>query len=118
MDGFVTLVQEFTEVLLVLVSLVINTALNLIPGDLGKAVYYLWNGIQGLGNWIGYAVAAAYFFGLEFGFADVLCEGLGYGYIVVDTLHTVVDLVDSLGGVAGLGGDAAATDAAPAAAAE
>merc|ERR1711981_838841 len=102
MDGFVQLVQEFTEVLVV-VSLVINTLLNVIPGDLGKAVYYLWNGIQGLGNWIGYGVAAAYFFGLEFGYAHIMCEAMGMGYTVVDTLHTVVDLVESLGGTGALG---------------
>lgn len=41
-DGFVGLVQEVTEVLLVAVSLVVNTALHLIPGELSIAVFYLW----------------------------------------------------------------------------
>lgn len=56
-----------------------------------------------MGNWIGYLVAAIYFFGLEFGYAEPMCEASGYAFMAIDTLHVVVDLVESLGGMQDVG---------------
>ena len=62
---------------------------------------------MGLGSWMGYALAAIYYVGTDYGFGDIYCEILGYGYYVIDGLNYLVSFA---------GGDTAAPDAAKAAA--
>ena len=78
MDGFVDLTAEFINVALLALAIVKETYAAVLPYELGKSVQYAWDGLVGAGSWAGYATAAAYFFGLEFGYADMLCEYSGY----------------------------------------
>merc|ERR1712086_1015021 len=78
MDGFVDLTSEFINVALIALAIVKETYAAVLPYELGKSVQYAWDGLVGAGSWAGYAMAAAYFFGLEFGYADMLCEYSGY----------------------------------------
>merc|ERR1719222_1870899 len=50
---------------------------------------------MGLGNWMGYALSAGYYIGLDLGVGDTICEAFGYGYYVVDGLHFLVSFADS-----------------------
>ena len=46
--------------------------------------------LKGFGGWSGYALAALYYFGLEFGYADLMCELSQYGYMVIYYLNLAV----------------------------
>merc|ERR1711924_381427 len=61
-----------------------------IPEKFSKAVKYASDGLVGIGNWVGYLLAAAYYAGLEYGYGETVCETLGYGYVLIDTLHTLL----------------------------
>ena len=98
MDGFVKMVKELAEIGLMAISLVKETIVAVLPKELGKVFKYAWDGAMGLGNWVGFALAAAYFFGLEYGYGPVLCDSFGYGYYIIDALHIIV-------GFATAGGD-------------
>lgn len=50
---------------------------------------------MGLGNWMGYALAAGYYIGLDLGAGESVCEIFGYGYYIVDGLHWLVDFAGS-----------------------
>jgi len=91
MDGFVKMVKEMAEVALMALALVKETAMSVIPPEFGKAVGFAWNGMVGLFNPLGYLLAAAYYFGIDFGYGDQLCEAFGYGYYITDALHAIVD---------------------------
>lgn len=62
-----------------------------IPEEFGKAVGYAWKGVVGIANPAGYLMAAAYYFGLEFGYGEKICNYLGYGYYIINALHMIVD---------------------------
>merc|ERR1712166_436672 len=68
MDGFVKMVKE-----------------------LALSMKYLWDGTMGLGNWMGYALAAGYYIGMDLGVGETTCEIFGYGYYLIDGLHYLVD---------------------------
>lgn len=91
MDGFVKMIKELTEVALLGISLVKETILSTAPESLAMSIKYLWDGMMGLGNWAGYALAAGYYIGLDYGAGDAVCEAFGYGYYVIDGLHYLVD---------------------------
>ena len=57
---------------------------------------------MGLGSWMGYALAAIYYVGTDYGFGDIYCEILSYGYYVIDGLNYLVSFA---------GGDAPAEPA-------
>merc|ERR1711957_736514 len=78
MDGYVELTSEFINVALLALAVVKETYAAILPEELGKSVQYAWKGLVGAGSWAGYAMAAAYFFGLEFGYADMLCDYSAY----------------------------------------
>ena len=68
--------------------------------ELSLSIKYCWDGVMGLGNWMGYALAAGYYIGLEFGAGEQICELFGYGYYVVDGLHWLVSFTSSEEGTA------------------
>jgi len=78
MDGFVDLTAEFINTALLALAVIKETYAAMLPPELGKSVQYAWDGLVGAGAWAGYATAAAYFFGLEFGYGDIMCEAFGY----------------------------------------
>lgn len=94
MDGYVALTSKLIELALVALAIVKETYAAILPYELGKSVQYAWDGLIGAGSWAGYAVAAIYYFGLEFGYADVMCEVSGYGYMVVDYLTFFIDFAN------------------------
>jgi hypothetical protein len=47
------------------------------------------------GAWIGYLIGALYFFGLEFGYGDAMCEVSGYGYVVIYYLNYAISFGQS-----------------------
>ena len=50
---------------------------------------------MGVGDWIGYAIGALYYFSVEYNFGDTLCEILGYGYVVIDALQVMVTFTEA-----------------------
>lgn len=97
MDVFNKMIKELTEVLFMLVALVKEIALAMIPPEFSKAVKHAWDGMVGVQNWIGYFMAAFYFVGKEYDFADGVCEFYGYGYYAIDYLHEAVNWAQSMG---------------------
>jgi len=47
--------------------------------------------MTGVGAWMGYAVAAAYYFSAEAGYGTEFCEYSGIGSDVISALHSMVD---------------------------
>ena len=78
MDGYVNLTIEVYNVALFGLALLKESYAAVLPMALGKSVNYAWDGILGAGAWVGFVMAAAYYFGLEFGYAEILCEVSGY----------------------------------------
>ena len=80
MDGYVKMTNKLVELSLFALALLKETYASILPEELKKSVLYAWDGLVGAGSWAGFAVAALYYFGLEYGYADLLCEYSGYGY--------------------------------------
>lgn len=95
MDGFVKMTRELVEIVFLAASLYKETIILMIPEEFGKSVKFLWRGGVGIANPLGYIMAAAYFFGLEFGFGEDVCSLVGYGYAVIDLLHGLVSFSQS-----------------------
>ena len=91
MDGYVELTLETYNVALFGLALLKETYAAVLPMALGKSVNYAWDGILGAGAWVGYLMAAAYYFGLEFGYADTLCQVSGYVYVAVGIFYTLLE---------------------------
>lgn len=91
MDGFVELTLETYNVALFGLALLKETYAAVLPMALGKSVNYAWDGILGAGAWVGYVVAALYYFGLEFGYADLMCQIMGYVYVAVGLGYFLID---------------------------
>lgn len=58
--------------------------LGLVPDNFKRAINYGWTGLMGLGNWMGYIMAAIYYLSDEVGIGGDICEGFGYGYWLID----------------------------------
>ena len=91
MDGYVNLTLETYNVALFGLALLKETYAAVLPMALGKSVNYAWDGILGAGAWVGYLMAAAYYFGLEFGYADILCQVSGYVYVAVGIFYSLLE---------------------------
>jgi hypothetical protein len=97
MDGYVAMVNEITDLLLVIIALAKEIFASMLPPDLKKALKYGWKALTGSGAWMGYLIAALFYMAEEYEFGDTLCEVSGYGYEVIDALHTVVSFADEAG---------------------
>ena len=86
MDGYVEMTLKIINLSLVALAIVKETYAAILPNDLGKSIQYAWDGLTGAGSWAGYAVAAVYFFGLDYGYADIMCTLSEYGYKVIDAI--------------------------------
>lgn len=91
MDGYVDLTNTLIELSLVGLAILKETYAAILGEKLGKSVQYAWDGLVGAGSWAGFAVAAVYYFGLEYGYGDYMCEYSGYGYMAVDWLTFLID---------------------------
>lgn len=58
--------------------------------DLAMAMSLCYKFLKGTGGWIGYVIAAVYYFGFDLGYAEYLCTAMQYGYIVIYWLNVVV----------------------------
>ena len=94
MDGYKGMVLQVIDLVLFAFALIKETYAAILPEDLGKAVQYAWLSLTGLGGWIGYVVAAGFYFGSEAGFGDQICKysGIAYGY--TDTFHKLLDFAN------------------------
>jgi len=61
------------------------------PTELNLTVSLIWDGMIGLNNWVGYALAAIYYLGTDYDFGLTYCEVLGYLYYVIDGLNYIVN---------------------------
>jgi hypothetical protein len=61
MTGYSKTVQQIVQLLMIFVTLGLNTCMSVIPQNFQKAVMYVYNFITSAGNWVGYLVAAAFY---------------------------------------------------------
>merc|ERR1711934_20872 len=78
MDGYVALVQKLMTVALSGLSILKQIGSAFLPDDLRKAVDYGFRGLLGMGDWIGYAISAAYYLSAEFNYGEMFCKIMGY----------------------------------------
>ena len=93
MDGFTDLVFMSVNVLLGALVVVKETyliTLEQILPDLATSINYLWDGMVGVAGWIGFAVAAGYYFGAEAGYAREICDGMGIFYTIIEPLYNAI----------------------------
>lgn len=94
MRGYKRMANEIIK--LSLVAFTANTAIieqfldMLSLKYLAVSVDMTYTFMLGFGGWAGYLVAALYYFGLEFGYADMMCEFSGYGNLVIHYLGLAV----------------------------
>ena len=91
MDGYVDLTNQLIELSLVGLALVKETYAAILGDKLGKSVQYAWDGLVGAGSWAGFAVAAVYYFGLEFGYSDIMCQLSEYAFMAINFLTFFID---------------------------
>ena len=99
MDGYVKATQELLEVALLAVTLSVSTLRAILPVNLGKALNYAYKFLTASGSFMGYLVAALYFFSLEFGFGAEMCEASGYIDQVIEVLYQVIAVIDQFAGL-------------------
>lgn len=83
--------SDIIELSLIALAIIKETYAAILPLELSKSVQYAWDGLVGAGSWAGYAVAAIYYFGLEFGYADYMCTASEYGAIALSYLTFFID---------------------------
>lgn len=74
-----------------LIALAKETFAVMLPEELKMVVQYGWDGLVGINNWVGYAIAAAYYALTDVEGGLIFCEIMGYGYYVIDGLNYIVD---------------------------
>lgn len=92
MDGITEMLQELLSLVFVLLTFYKETYGAVMPKELAKSADYLYKGLMGSGSWIGYTVAAAYYFSREYDLGETVCDGLGYGYLIIDELNKLIDI--------------------------
>ena len=94
-SGFTKMVREIFALVLFLISFAKETFSAMLPVNLQKSLNYAYNFMLGVNDWIGYALAALYYFSVEYDFGETLCEIMGYGYEVIDALQVMVQFTDA-----------------------
>ncbi len=97
MDGFNGMFSALIENIFIALALVKESFSYLIPAELSLAVQYGWDGLVGLGGWIGYLYSAVYFVGLDYGYGQLLCDVSGYGYYAIDGINQIVSFAKKSG---------------------
>ena len=90
--GYRQLVNRIIKLALVAISVNVSIIEMILSGlpDLAIAFRLTYDFLLGAGDWIGYAIGAAYYFGLEFGYGEYLCQASQYGYIVIYYLNYAI----------------------------
>ena len=94
MDGYRKMTQEITQLLIAAISLYKSVLAAILPENLALALTYFYDGLTGINNWLGFAVAAVYYLAEDQGFGTDLCELSGYGDAVVEALSAVINFSD------------------------
>ena len=91
------MVQDILKLSLTAITLNVSMIELILSGmpDLSVAFGLLYDFLLGAGDWIGYVVAATYFFGLEFGYGEYLCTASQYGFIVIYYLNIAISFGQS-----------------------
>ena len=92
LPGYRQLVNRILKLALLAVSVNVSMIELILSGmpDLSIAFRLTYDFLLGAGDWIGYAIGAAYYFGLEFGYGEYLCKASQYGYIVIYYLNFAI----------------------------
>ena len=93
--GYTKMVRELLALVLFLATFAKETFSAMLPVNLQMSVNYAYSFLLGVGNWIGYAIGALYYFSVEYDFGETVCEVLGYGYTVIDALQVLVSFTDA-----------------------
>ena len=89
------MVRELLALVLFLATFAKETFSAMMPLNLQYSINYFYDWLLGVGDWIGYALSALYYFAKEYKFGDTLCEMMGYGYSVIDALQVLVTFTDA-----------------------
>ena len=97
LTGYKQMVTKIIELALVAVTVNASLIELVISGfpDLQQAFKLQVEFLMSSGSWIGYLIGALYYFGLEFGYGDLMCELSGYGYVVIYYLNYAISFGQS-----------------------
>jgi len=94
-SGYTKMIRELLALVLFLATFAKETFAAMLPVNLQFSVNYAYDFLLGVGDWIGYAIGALYYFSVEYDFGETVCEILGYGYTVIDALQVLVSFTDA-----------------------
>jgi len=85
----VDLASKFNENLLFLISLFKELMVLALKGEpeIAEAMELIWKSTISLGNWFGYALFIVYGLGIDYEFAQTICDIYGYLYYVTDGMN-------------------------------
>ena len=80
MAGYVGMVQSIISNALLVFTMLESTVYYIISGmpDIAAAWNLGFDFFKGAADWVGYLVAAIYYFGIDFGYAEYLCTASCY----------------------------------------
>ena len=94
MRGYKNMVDEITQLALLAITMnisIIEAALDAMTLIyLGVSLKLMYSFLTGFSSWSGYLIAAVYYFGLDLGYADVMCQVFGYGNLVIYYLNLAI----------------------------
>merc|ERR1712054_25153 len=83
--GYRIMVDQIISLALVILTMGISlgqTTLDLMTlTDLSKAIGLVYKFLKGTWGWIGYVVAAIYYFGFDLGYAEYLCAAMQFAIL-------------------------------------
>merc|ERR1711881_686136 len=87
MDGYTDMIEKIVALSLAVLTMAMTTFEAMLPTNIAKAIKYAYRFLKSSGSWVGFVIAALYYFSLEWGFGKELCEASGYGYLVIYYLN-------------------------------
>merc|ERR1712072_1396451 len=69
-SGYTKMTRELLALVLFLVTFAKETFAAMLPVNLQYSLNYFYGWLLGVGDWIGYAISALYYFSLEYDFGD------------------------------------------------
>lgn len=70
MDGLTNMANEIFALALIVATFANETFKAMLSDNLRQASHYAYTFLTGVGGWLGYAMAALYFFSVEYDFGD------------------------------------------------
>lgn len=103
MDGMVKMVEQINKLLLVVLSVAIESFNAMMPTNIKLAIGYAYDFLVNFPSSLAYLMASLYFLSQEFNFGAQLCEVMGYGYYVIDALSVVTSFSSGMADANGEG---------------